>query len=110
MAMAELVSTRDTSPLLSCDLSVRYGSGTAGVSGIRFDLRRGEIFGVAGESGSGKSTIAMALMGLLEGDALRRPLLPLPDDARAALALTLRSAGLVELRGGRISQAREAIA
>ena len=53
---------------------------------------------------------AMALMGLLEGDALRRPLLPLPDDARAALALTLRSAGLVELRGGRISQAREAIA
>jgi 4-hydroxy-tetrahydrodipicolinate synthase len=53
---------------------------------------------------------AMALMGLLEDDALRRPLLPLTDDARAALALTLRSAGLVELRGGRISQAREAIA
>jgi 4-hydroxy-tetrahydrodipicolinate synthase len=53
---------------------------------------------------------AMALMGLLEGDALRRPLLPLTDDARAALALTLRLAGLVELRGGRISQAREAIA
>jgi hypothetical protein len=49
-------------------------------------------------------------MGLLEDDALRRPLLPLTDDARAALALTLRSAGLVELRGGRISQAREAIA
>ena len=53
---------------------------------------------------------AMALMGLLEGDALRRPLLPLTDDARAALTLTLRSAGLVELRGGRISRAREAIA
>jgi 4-hydroxy-tetrahydrodipicolinate synthase len=53
---------------------------------------------------------AMALMGLLEDDALRRPLLPLTDDARAALALTLRSAGLVELRGGRISRAREAIA
>ena len=54
----------DTSPLLACDLAVSYNRGTAGVSGIRFDLRRGEIFGIAGESGSGKSTIAMALMGL----------------------------------------------
>ena len=50
-------------PLLACDLSVRYG-GASGVSDIRFELERGEIFGIAGESGSGKSTIAMALMGL----------------------------------------------
>lgn len=51
-------------PLLDCDLTVRYGRSSAGVAGIRFCLRRGEIFGIAGESGSGKSTIAMALMGL----------------------------------------------
>ena len=51
-------------PLLACDLSVQYNRGAAGVTGIRFDLRRGEIFGFAGESGSGKSTIAMGLMGM----------------------------------------------
>ena len=51
-------------PLLSCDVTVRYSRGSAGVSGIRFDIQPGEIFGIAGESGSGKSTIAMALMGL----------------------------------------------
>lgn len=50
--------------LLTCDLSVTYGRNGAGVSGIRFDVRRGEIFGIAGESGSGKSTIALALLGL----------------------------------------------
>jgi ABC-type dipeptide/oligopeptide/nickel transport system ATPase component len=50
--------------LLACDLSVTYGRSGAGVSGIKFDLARGEIFGIAGESGSGKSTIALALMGL----------------------------------------------
>ena len=50
--------------LLSCDLSVTYGRSGAGVTDIRFDLQRGEIFGIAGESGSGKSTIALSLMGL----------------------------------------------
>jgi 4-hydroxy-tetrahydrodipicolinate synthase len=54
---------------------------------------------------------AMALMGLLDGDAVRPPLLPLDPDARAALAVTLRSLGLVEARGGRIFEsAREAVA
>jgi 4-hydroxy-tetrahydrodipicolinate synthase len=54
---------------------------------------------------------AMALMGLLDGDAVRAPLLPLDGDARAALAVTLRSLGLVDPRGGRILEtAREAVA
>ena len=54
---------------------------------------------------------AMALMGLLDGDAVRAPLLPLDVDARAAMAVTLRSLGLVEARGGRVVEARrEAVA
>lgn len=45
---------------------------------------------------------AMTLLGLLESDAVRAPLLSLDPDARAALAVTLRSLGLVEPVGGRI--------
>jgi 4-hydroxy-tetrahydrodipicolinate synthase len=44
---------------------------------------------------------ALALMGLLESDAVRRPLLPLDDSPRAALADVLRMLGLVEEGGGR---------
>ena len=54
---------------------------------------------------------AMALMGLLGSDAVRRPLLPLDADQRSALGVTLRSLGLVEARGGRIVETRsEAVA
>jgi len=47
----------------------------------------------------------LVLMGLLDGDTVRAPLLPLADEARAALAATLRSLGLVEASGGRIAPA-----
>jgi 4-hydroxy-tetrahydrodipicolinate synthase len=50
---------------------------------------------------------AMTLMGLLDGDAVRAPLLPLDPDSRAALAVTLRSLGLVDARGGRVVEARQ---
>jgi 4-hydroxy-tetrahydrodipicolinate synthase len=45
---------------------------------------------------------ALELMGLLDGDALRLPLLPLAPDARSALATTLRGLGLVDAAGGRV--------
>ena len=45
---------------------------------------------------------ALELMGLLEIDAVRLPLLPLADDARTALGTTLRTLGLVEAAGGRM--------
>ena len=45
---------------------------------------------------------AMVLMGLLDGDTVRRPLLPLEAADRARLAETLRSLGLIDARGGRI--------
>ncbi len=47
---------------------------------------------------------ALGLMGLLETDAVRAPLLPLDDDARSALAAILRRLGLVEASGGRIGE------
>jgi len=37
------------------------------VDHVSFTIRRGETFGLAGESGSGKSTIANAILGLLAG-------------------------------------------
>ncbi len=56
-------------PVLSVrDLSVRYGSGGAevsAVSDVSLEVRRGEILGLVGESGCGKTTLSLALMGLL---------------------------------------------
>jgi 4-hydroxy-tetrahydrodipicolinate synthase len=48
---------------------------------------------------------ALALMGLIDGDAVRGPLLPLDADTRESFAETLRALGLVEAVGGRM-QAR----
>jgi dihydrodipicolinate synthase/N-acetylneuraminate lyase len=45
---------------------------------------------------------ALALMGLAS-ETVRRPLLPLDDDARARLEHLLRSLGLLELPGGRVA-------
>ncbi|GIH15292.1 hypothetical protein Raf01_34640 [Rugosimonospora africana] len=50
------------------DLSVTYRQGAHAVPAVRevgFTLAGGEILGVAGESGSGKSTMAMSLLRLL---------------------------------------------
>ncbi len=45
---------------------------------------------------------ALTLMGLLEHDTVRGPLLPLEPTARNELAGTLRALGVMELAGGRI--------
>jgi peptide/nickel transport system ATP-binding protein len=39
------------------------------VDGVSFDIRRGEIFGLAGESGCGKSVTALSIMRLLDRTA-----------------------------------------
>ena len=50
------------------DLSVEYRTDTGTVyaaNGVTFDLYRGETLGLVGETGAGKTTIALAVMGLL---------------------------------------------
>lgn len=51
------------------DLVVHYGTGPApvvAVNHVSFDVYRGEILGLVGESGCGKSTAAMAMLRLLQ--------------------------------------------
>jgi len=57
--------------LLEVDnLSVQYpDSAAAAVDGLGFSIRRGEALGMVGKSGSGKTQTAMAIMGLLPGNA-----------------------------------------
>ena len=58
-------------PRLAIDnLSVRIG-GIDAVRDVSLSIAPGQIFGVAGESGSGKSMTALAVMGLLPDGAHR---------------------------------------
>jgi len=54
------------------DLRVEYLTATGRVTvvdGVSFVVRKGEIVGLAGESGSGKSTVALAILRLPKAPA-----------------------------------------
>ncbi len=53
------------------ELEISFAS-LGAVRGISFDVRRGETHCLVGESGCGKSVTALAVMGLLPGNARRR--------------------------------------
>jgi len=54
------------------DLTVAYGKAAPSVRGVSLRVEPGEIVGLIGESGSGKSTVAMAALGLLPRNATVR--------------------------------------
>ncbi|MFJ2553884.1 ABC transporter ATP-binding protein [Microbacterium sp. NPDC087591] len=61
--------TDATDALCVEDLSIAYGSAPPSVTEVSLRVRAGEIVGVIGESGSGKSSVALAMMGLLPDSA-----------------------------------------
>ena len=69
--LLEIVDLAKTFPVYNA-FGSRAGEVTA-VDHVSFSIRRGGVYGLAGESGSGKSTIARLIMGLLTptgGDVL----------------------------------------
>jgi ABC-type dipeptide/oligopeptide/nickel transport system ATPase component len=61
--------SHDVDALRVEDLSIAYGGAAPSVSEVSLRVRAGEIVGVIGESGSGKSSVALAMMGLLPDSA-----------------------------------------
>src|SRR5438445_4413766 len=50
-------------------LTKRYGSGVLAVDSIDMSVRRGEVYGVLGPKGAGKTTILRMLLGLIRPTA-----------------------------------------
>ena len=76
------------------------GRWLAAVSDVSFDLRRGEVLGLVGESGCGKSTIAYSLMRLLAHNARISAGEVWLDDVNL---LALNEGAWQNLRGSRLS-------
>ena len=84
------------------DLRVRFGgpaSVFAAVDGVSFDLGRGGSLALIGESGSGKSTIALSLLRLLPPEAVLSGRIDLSGQD----VLAMREGELVRLRGAQIA-------
>ncbi|HUG01583.1 MAG TPA: ABC transporter ATP-binding protein [Longimicrobiales bacterium] len=68
-AGTDILPARVSAPLLSVRDLRTYFHTDAGVAravdGISFDLRRGEILGIVGESGCGKSVTSLSILGLV---------------------------------------------
>jgi ABC-type dipeptide/oligopeptide/nickel transport system ATPase component len=91
-ATSQAASVADRSLLQVRDLTIyhreRNGTERPALAGVSFDLNPGETLGLLGESGCGKTTLALALVGLL------------PDSARV-------TSGSIRLEGCEILHAHE---
>ncbi|TAJ98181.1 MAG: ABC transporter ATP-binding protein [Reyranella sp.] len=93
--------TRHRDPLLSfADISLAR-NGHSVLDRVSFDLGRGETLGLVGESGAGKSTIALVAMGLLRSPAVT--LEGRMQFAEHGNLLAEPEAGWATLRGRRIA-------
>lgn len=84
------------------DLRTEFRTGAgwhAAVNGVSFTLEKGEILGLVGESGCGKSTVASSLMRLLPGNARIAGGTVLLDGVDLA---ALPETGMQRLRGRRM--------
>jgi len=82
-------------PRLSLDIETfRYPDGTVALSGIRFDVMRGEFTGILGSNGSGKTTLLKAMDGLIK-DYCGKVLLDGEDIRRLSPRDIYRKVGLV---------------
>lgn len=61
--------SRDGEILLRLEHVTKVFGTKDGIRDISFDIRRGEVYALAGESGSGKTTLARILTGLLKPDS-----------------------------------------
>ena len=66
IALQEATVSPGGGALLSVNLSVDYRNKQGVLRDVAFDILPGEAFGLVGASGSGKSTIALAILRLLE--------------------------------------------
>src|SRR5579864_5143700 len=73
MSQPSIKSHRDDAIVAVRQLSKRYKDGTEALKGITFNIKKGELFGLIGPDGAGKTTALRILSGVMEptgGDAL----------------------------------------
>ncbi|MCQ9156904.1 ABC transporter ATP-binding protein [Acidomonas methanolica] len=84
------------------DLSVRFGTATV-LDGVSLHIARGETLALIGESGSGKSVTALAVMGLLRGGTVSGGRIMLTGRGGQRDLARLPEREMRHLRGGEIA-------
>lgn len=77
------------SKLKVTNLTFRYDGGPTIIDNLSFQINTGEIIGLAGSTGSGKSTLGFLLCGLLSPSAGRISILPADNNAVSVQSVTM---------------------